>query len=76
MNITLNIPDSELAYFLQLIKNHKFIKIVNEEETSNEFVSRTTEQLEADLHSAMRSIKLHREGKIKLKDAREALNEL
>lgn len=77
MNITLNIPDNEIAYFLQLIKNHKFIKIVKKEEAEEDaYVPRTTEQLEADLREAFTEIKLYRQGKVQLRDAREALNEL
>lgn len=75
MNLLLDIPEDQYSYVLQLIKNHKFIKIVKEE-TIEEYVPRTTEQLGADLRAAMHSIKLHREGKIKLKSAREALDEL
>jgi dTDP-4-dehydrorhamnose reductase len=69
--------ENRFGFLFDLFKNLNIsVKKIKEEEIVDEFVPRTTEQLEADLHSAMRSIKLHREGKIKLKDAREALNEL
>ena len=74
MNITLNIPENELSYFLQLIKNHKFIKIVEKE--NDDFVPRSAEQIDADLREAFTEVKLYRQGKIQLRDAREALNEL
>jgi hypothetical protein len=76
MNITLNIPDNELTYFLQLIKNHKFIKIVKKEDETDTFVPRTNEELKSDLREAFEEIKLYKQGKIQLRDAREALNEL
>lgn len=74
--ITLKIQSKHFQFFLELIQKFNFVEIVKKEEIKDEFVPRTAEQLEADFISAMKSVKLHREGKIKLRNAREALNEL
>ena len=73
--ITLDIQSKYFQFFLDLIQNFKFVKIVKEVE-SDEFVPRTTEQLEADLRGAMQQVKLARAGKIKLKSLKEVLDEL
>ena len=73
--ITLDIQSKYFQFFLDLIQNFKFVKIVKEVE-SDEFAPRTSEQIESDLREAFTEVKLYRQGKIQLRDAREALNEL
>ncbi len=73
--ITLDIQSKYFQFFLDLIQNFKFVKIVKEVE-SDEFAPRTAEQLETDLRGAMQQVKLARAGKIKLKTLQEVLDEL
>ena len=73
--ITLDIQSKYFQFFLDLIQNFKFVKIVKEVE-NDEFVPRTAEQLEADLRGAIQSVKLHREGKIQLQTWDEFKKEL
>ena len=71
---SITFDENRFGYLLDLFKDLD-IQFRKENEVE-EYVPRTTEQLETDFCSAMQSVKLHREGKIKLRDAREALNEL
>ena len=74
--ITLKVQSKHFKFFLELIQKFNFVEVVKKEENIEEYVPRTTEQLEADFRSAMQSVKLHREGKIKLKSLKEVLDEI
>lgn len=69
MQILVEIPDSKAAFGLEVLRNLAFVKKVNP--ISGEKVS-----LFEDLKEAANEVKLHKEGKIKLKTARELLDEL
>ncbi len=71
--ITIEVPDNKLDFFLELVTNLSFTKIqkINGE-------SLTTEQQEFvnDLKSSLEQAELHQQGKIKLKNAKNFLLEL
>ena len=70
--ITIEVPDNKLDFFLELVTNLSFTKIqkINGE-------SLTTEQQEFvnDLKSSLEQAELHQQGKIKLKNAKNFLLE-
>ena len=68
--ITLHIPDKKVPFFMELIKSLKFIKKVEtEEETSKE-------EILQGIKEAVDQVNLAKQGKVKLKSARDLLNEL
>ncbi|TRX38962.1 hypothetical protein [Flavobacterium restrictum] len=69
MQILVEIPDSKAAFGLEVLRNLAFVKKANP--ISGEKIS-----LFEDLKEAANEVKLHKEGKIKLKTARELLDEL
>jgi hypothetical protein len=76
MEITLKVQNKHYHFFLELIQKFTFVEIVKKEEEIDTYVPRTNEELKADLREAFAEVKLYKEGKIQLRDAREALNEL
>ena len=63
--------------FLELAKSLKAqIRIENEGDTEADYVSPTNEEILDSIERGYRQAQLHAEGKIKLKSARELLNEL
>ena len=72
-NYTITFDENRFGYLLNLFKD---LGISFHEIENDEYIPRTAEQIEADLRSAFKEIKLHQEGKMQLRDAREALNEL
>ncbi len=75
-NYTITFDENRFAFLFDLFKNLGISIKKNQEESIEEYAPRTTEQLEADFCSAMQSVKLHREGKIKLKSLKEVLDEI
>ncbi len=73
MQFSVNVPDEKVSFFLELIKNLRFVKIepvtVQEEEV-------TAEQLKADIKEAVNEMKLVRQGKKKSRPIEDLLNEL
>lgn len=75
MKITLDITEeSKIPFFLELVKSFDYIKIVNEQKALKKAAFKA--ELREGLIESFRDIKLYNEGKIKLKTAREALDEL
>jgi len=70
MEVILNIKDSSKAPFLmELLKSLDYINVkVVEKESDSLFLS--------DLSDAFEEVKLHEQGKIKLKSLKEVLNDL
>ncbi len=72
MQFSVNVPDEKVSFFLELIKNLRFVKIepvtVQEEEV-------TAEQLKAEIKEAVNEIKLVRQGKKKSRPIEDLLNE-
>ena len=69
MQVLVEIPDSKAAFGLEVLRNLAFIKKVNP--TTPEKVS-----LFEDLKEAASEVKLHKQGKKKLKTAQDLLDEL
>lgn len=72
MKITLEIESEKASAFLNFIRSLDFIKIKVQED----FEEPTNEEILQNIEAGLKEVKDHLEGKIKLKDAREFLNEL
>lgn len=70
MKLILDIKEDRISFFMELIKNFDFISNIKEvnEDKKSEFVE--------DLAEAFNDIKLHEQGRKKLKSAKDLLNEL
>ena len=66
--IVIDIPDSKISFFLELVNNLGFKKVKKLSRQQQEFVD--------DLQHSLEQVKQHQEGKIKLQPARDFLNEL
>lgn len=69
--ITLNIPDNKYAFFMELLKSLRFVKVSDESmlaEEQLEFVEGTQKSLD--------EVEKHLKGEIKLKSANLLLDEL
>ena len=66
--VILDIPDSKINFFMELINNLGFKKVQRLSDEQKEFVD--------DLKQSLQEVELHRQGKIKLQPARDFLNEL
>jgi hypothetical protein len=68
MTVLLEITDNKVQFLMELLNSFSFVKIkpVNNEKT----------MLFEDIIEAAHEVSLHKQGKIKLKTARELLNEL
>lgn len=69
MKVVVEIPDDEASFGMKVLKSLSFIK--NAKPVSDANVS-----LWEDLNEAAGEVRLHKQGKIKLKTAQELLNEL
>ena len=70
MRITLDIKDNKAAFFMELLKNFKFIKSVEIEEEP------TKEEILQGIKEAVEEIKLIKAGKLKGRPAQELFDEL
>ena len=68
MTVLLEIKDNKANFFMELLKNFSFVKAkpFNPEK----------ERILNDLREAVEEVKLHKQGKIKMKSFDEFLNEL
>lgn len=69
MKILVDIADSEAAFGLKVLKSLTFVK-------KTKPLSMSAIELWEDLNEAAKEIKLHKQGKAKLKTAQELLDEL
>ncbi len=70
MKVLLDIKDNRFPFFMELIKNLDYIKVLKE--VKNKEKSKAIQ----DLAEAFTDVKLHEAGKKKLKSAKELLDEL
>ena len=71
-HITLEIKDnSQIPFFMQLVKNLKFVKKIEVDESAS-----TKEEILAGLKDAVNDVNLAIAGKKKLKSVQQLLNEL
>lgn len=75
MDILVKVPDNKVEFFMELLQNLKFKA---EPSVTPKTKSFTPEQREwiNDLKESLGEVELHQQGKIKLKSARELLDEL
>ena len=69
MKLIIDIPDNEVVFGMKVLKSLNFIKNAKP-------MSESSIELWNDLKDASNDVKLHKQGKIKLKTAQELLNEL
>ena len=69
MKVLVDIPDSEATFAMKVLKSLSFIKKAKP-------MSAATADLWEDLKEAAEQVRLHKQGKIKLKTAQDVLNEL
>lgn len=69
MKVLLDIPDNEAAFGMKVLKSLSFVKKVRP-------VDRTAVVIWDNLKEAAEEVRLHKQGKLKLKTAQELLNEL
>lgn len=69
MKVVIDIPDNQLTFAMKVLKSLSFVKKANP-------LSASAADLWEDLKDAANDVKLHKQGKIKLKTAQQLLNEL
>jgi hypothetical protein len=69
--VTLHIPDNSYAFFIQLAKSLQFVKKIEELESPP-----SKKQILDSIAEGIDQAKQHQEGKIKLKTAKQLLDEL
>jgi hypothetical protein len=69
MKVIIDIPDDEANFGMKVLKSLTFIKNAKP-------MSEANAQLWNDLKEAAEQVRLHKQGKLKLKTAQELLNEL
>jgi hypothetical protein len=66
--VMIDIPDNKINFFMELVNNLGFKKVKRLSKKKKEFVD--------DLKHSLNEVEQHMQGKIKLQQAREFLNEL
>lgn len=69
MKVVIDIPDNEASFGMKVLKSLSFIRKAKP-------MSVSSVQLWEDLKEAAEQVRLHKQGKLKLKTAKELLNEL
>ena len=69
MKVIIDIPDNEANFGLKVLKSLSFVKKAKP-------MNQAGIELLKDLHDAAKEVRLHKQGKLKLKSAQELLNEL
>jgi hypothetical protein len=69
MKILIDIPDNEANFAMKVLKSLSFVKKIKP-------MSVSTADLWEDLKEAAEQVRLHKQGRIKLKSAQDLLNEL
>lgn len=76
MKILVEIDKSKYRWFVELLTNLKFVKSISEVKTNEIENNAGSKQLYDDLEHAIEEVNLAKEGKIKLKSAKEILDEI
>ncbi len=71
MKITINIPDHEAPFFMELLRRFNFVEVVKEEQLSDE-----QKQFVQDLREALHDVEAHQAGTKGLKTAKQLWDEL
>ena len=72
--LTVNIPDSKLPFFMQLAKELDFV-VLDEKKTAKKLTAKQKKWV-SDFRTALNEVDLHTKGKITLKTAQQLLDEL
>ncbi len=72
--LTINIPDHKLPFFMLLAKELDFL-VIEEKKTVKKLTSKQVKRAK-ELKDALNEVNEHLQGKIKLKTAEQLLNEL
>ncbi len=70
VEVTVKIPTQQLEYFMEILKNLQFAKVEKVVDTP---LTPAQQAVEAELRAALEQTELHRQGKIKLNDAKTFL---
>jgi hypothetical protein len=73
VEVTVNIPNQQLDYFMEILKNLQFAQV---KKVVDKPLTPAQQAVEIELHEALVQAELHRQGKIKLNDARTFLLKL
>ncbi len=68
--ITLNIPDNKLPFFMELVNNLGFVKKVDD------FDEPTKEEILVNIKAGLKEVQLFKKGKLNTSSAKDFLNEL
>ena len=71
--VTISVPESKFDFFIELIKSLQFAKV---EKINGKPLTDEQQEFVSGLEEALEQAELHRQGKIKLKDARSFLLEM
>lgn len=69
MKVLIDIPDNEATFGMKVLRSLSFVRKAKP-------MSATSARLWDDLKEAAEEVRLHKQGKLKLKTAQELLNEL
>jgi hypothetical protein len=69
MKVIIDIPDREAAFGMKVLKSLSFVKNAKP-------MTHTASELWDELKEAAEEVRLHQQGKVKLKTAQDLLNEL
>jgi len=69
MKVLLDINDNQASFAMEVLRSLSFVKKVNP-------ITSEKEELLKGLKASAKEVKLHKQGKIKLKTAQDLLNEL
>ena len=68
--ITLNIPDNKVTFFLELVNNLGFVKKVTTDDEP------TKQQILDNIKAGLQEVQLYKKGKLKTTSVKDFLNEL
>jgi hypothetical protein len=69
MKILLEVPDNEAVFGIKVLKSLSFVKKIKPMDAAKDKIGK-------DLKDASEEVRLHKQGKLKLKTAQELLSEL
>ena len=70
--LTVTIPDNMYPFFLQLVENLSFVKVGD----SSKDQEPSKKEILKGITDGLKEVKLHKQGKLKLKSAKQLLDEL